>query len=394
MITLHQSPKDPALIQNPYPFYDRARSHGPLVHWADYDMVVTTTHAVTNAILRDRRFGREPVDALPIPEHLKPFYAVEAHSMLELEPPRHTRLRGLVLRAFTNRRIKALAPEITQLTHDLIDAFPQGEHDLLDTFCRPLPVTIIARLLGVPEEMAPDLLRWSNAMVMMYQAGRTRADEDVALNATEEFVAFMRDYVERKRHTPKDDLISQLIAAEEGGEKLSTDELITTCILLLNAGHEATVHTMGNGLKLCLEGGHRPGPGAHAAAFMEEIMRIDPPLHMFTRTAYETVEVHGHTFKRGDQVALMLGAANRDPAAYPSPEIFDPTRFEPSRKPTAQLAFGAGLHFCVGAPLARLELQIALPLLFQRCPALRITQAPTYADIYHFHGLSALHVHP
>lgn len=385
MITLHQSPTTPAFVQNPYPFYDAARAHGPLVFWADYDMPVTTTHAATNAILRDRRFGREPVDALPIPEHLKPFYAVEAHSMLELEPPRHTRLRGLVLRAFTNRRIKALAPEITQLTHDLIDRFPTGEHDLLDSFARPLPVTIIARLLGVPDDMTPDLLRWSNAMVMMYQAGRTRADEDVSVKATEEFVAFMRDYVERRRLSPKDDLISSLIAAEEDREKLSTDELITTCILLLNAGHEATVHSIGNGLKLCLEHGHRPTEDP--APFIEELLRIDPPLHMFTRHAYEAVTVHGHTFQRGDQVALLLGAANRDPAVYP-----DPDTFQPDREGPANLAFGAGLHFCVGAPLARLELQIALPILFQRCPDLRLTQPADYADIYHFHGLQSLMV--
>lgn len=388
MKTLHQSPTDPDFVQNPYPFYAVARAHGPLVFWADYNMPVTTTHQATNAILRDRRFGREPIDTLPIPDHLKPFYAVEAHSMLELEPPRHTRLRGLVLRAFTNRRIAELAPEITHLTHDLIDSFPDGDHDLLDTFCRPLPVTIIARLLGVPEDMAPSLLRWSNAMVMMYQAGRTRADEDVAVKATEEFVAFMRDYVERKRHSPEDDLISSLIAAEEDGQKLSTDELITTCILLLNAGHEATVHTMGNGIKLCLEQGLTPTD----APFIEELMRIDPPLHMFTRTAYADVEIHGHTFQRGDQVALLLGAANRDPETYPNPDTFEPTRFAPAHKTPAQLAFGAGLHFCVGAPLARLELQIALPILFARCPDLRLTASPKYADIYHFHGLKSLNV--
>lgn len=385
MITLHQSPTDTAFVQDPYPFYAAARAHGPLVFWSDYDMPVTTTHAATNTILRDRRFGREPVDALPIPDHLRPFYDVEAHSMLELEPPRHTRLRGLVLRAFTNRRIKALAPEITQLTHDLIDAFPGGDHDLLDSFCRPLPVTIIARLLGVPEDMAPDLLRWSNAMVMMYQAGRSRADEDASVAATQEFVTFMRDYVELRRAQPRDDLISSLIAAEEDGEKLSTDELITTCILLLNAGHEATVHTLGNGLKLCLQDSHRPG--TDPAPFVEELMRIDPPLHMFTRTAYEPVTLYGHTFQRGDQVALLLGAANRDPAAYPAPDTFDPARDGP-----AQLAFGAGLHFCVGAPLARLEIQIALPILFARCPDLCLTAPPRYADIYHFHGLDALKV--
>ncbi len=385
MLTLHQSPTDPGFIQNPYPFYDRARATGALFHWADYDLPCTTTHALTNAILRDRRFGREPVEQLPIPDHLKPFYAVEANSMLELEPPRHTRLRRLVLHAFTSRRIKALAPEITGLTHDLIDAFPMGAHDLLDTFCRPIPVIIIARLLGVPEAMAPDLLRWSNAMVGMYQAGRTRTDEDAAVRATEDFVAFLRGYVAEKRARPADDLISALIAAEDDGQSLSTDELITTCILLLNAGHEATVHSLGNAIRLCLIHGHRPRD--NATAFAEEMLRIDPPLHMFTRHAYDDVTLAGHTFRRGDQVGLLLAAANHDPAAYP-----DPARFDPSRPGPANLAFGAGLHFCVGAPLARLELSIALPTLFDRCPNIRAAAPSHYADIYHFHGLDRLPV--
>lgn len=386
MQTLHQSATDPGFVQNPYPFYAKARAAGDLIHWADYDMPMATSYTAVNQILRDRRFGREPIEPLPIPDHLKPFYAVEAHSMLELEPPRHTRLRSLVLRAFTSRRIQALAPEITALAHDLAAKMPGAEHDLLDSYCRPIPVIIIARLLGVPEEMAPDLLRWSNAMVMMYQTGRTRAQEDMAVTAAEEFVAFLRDYVERRRGAPKDDLISHLIAAEEDGAKLSTDELITTCILLLNAGHEATVHTLGNGVKLCLETGARPA--AEPAPLIEEILRYDPPLHMFTRTAYEDVTLFGHSFKRGDEVGLLLASANRDADAYPDPDRFDPTR---PTKP-ANTAFGAGLHFCIGAPLARLELQIGLPILFEARPNLRMTTPPIYADIYHFHGLQNLMV--
>ena len=228
----------------------------------EYGKTCATSYAAVNAILRDRRFGREiPADQRPeIAPHTAPFYAVEAHSMLELEPPRHTRLRGLVMRAFTSRRINALAPEIAQLSHDLIDAFPKGECDLLQHFGQRLPVTIIARLLGVPEEMGDDLLRWSNAMVKMYIAGRSRAIEDAAAAASRDFTAFMRGYVDARRAQPADDLITHLIAAEEDGEKLSTDELITTCILLLNAGHEATVHTIGNGVKTLLETAPRSPP--------------------------------------------------------------------------------------------------------------------------------------
>ena len=386
MEPLCQSPTEPGFVQDPYPFYARARAAGPLVFWTDYDMPVATTHEAVNMLLRDRRFGREPVAPRAVPDHLAPFYAVEAHSMLELEPPRHTRLRSLVLRAFTTRRIKALAPEIQALTHQLIDAFPEDGFDLLDAFCRPIPVIVIARLLGVPETMAPELLRWSNAMVMMYQAGRSRAQEDTAVGATIEFVAFMRDYIDRRRSEPRDDLISALIAAEEAGDRLSTDEMITTCILLLNAGHEATVHTLGNAVKLALETGTRPG--GDAAPFVEEVLRYDPPLHLFARWAYEDVEIHGHRFRRGDEVGLLLASAGRDGAAYAQAESFVPDRSEGP----ANLAFGAGLHFCVGAPLARLEMQIALPVLFARCPELSLTEAPRYADIYHFHGLEALAV--
>jgi cytochrome P450 len=386
MQTIRQPPTDDAFVQNPYPFYARARAAGPLVLWKDYGMPMATTHEAVNAILRDRRFGREPIHPPAIPDRLAPFYAVEAHSMLELEPPRHTRLRGLVLRAFTSRRIKAMAPEIEALTHDLIDAFPEGAFDLLDAFCRPIPVVVIARLLGVPESMADDLLRWSNAMVMMYQAGRTRDDEDAAVAATEEFVAFMRGYIDRRRGAPRDDLISALIAAEEEGDRLTTDEMITTCILLLNAGHEATVHTLGNAVKLALETGARPA--GEPERFVEEVLRFDPPLHLFTRWAYEDVELFGHGFQRGDQVGLLLASANRDAAAYGDPDSFRPDRLDGP----ANLAFGAGLHFCVGAPLARLELQIALPILFARCPRLCLDAPPRYADIYHFHGLEALPV--
>jgi unspecific monooxygenase len=389
MQTLSQSPKDPAFVQNPYPFYEKARAAGPFFHWQDYSLTCTGNAAAVNAIFRDRRFGREPVEAPPVPPHLAPFYAVEANSMLELEPPRHTRLRNLVLRAFTSRRIAALGPEIAALATELATALPAGEVDLLQAFAQPLPVRIIARLLGVPEGMAPDLLRWSNAMVGMYQAGRTRAMEDRAVAATEDFVAFLRGYVTERRARPADDLITQLIAAEMEGEKLTTDELIATCILLLNAGHEATVHTIGNGVKTLLETRTPLSCLAPAAveATVEEILRFDPALHMFTRHAYDDIDVMGHSFRRGDQVGLLLAAANRDPGQWDRPAKFLPTR---PVKPHA--SFGAGLHFCVGAPLARLELQIALPILFQHHPGLKLAGKPRYADVFHFHGLAALEV--
>jgi cytochrome P450 len=276
-----------------------------------------------------------------------------------------------------------MGPDIEALCDRLIDGFPEGPFDLLDAYGRLTPVVVIARLLGVPEERADDLLRWSNAMVAMYQARRTRAIEDAAVEASLAFRAFVIETIEARRRAPGDDLLTHLIAAEEAGEKLSTDELVTTCILLLNAGHEATVHTMGNGVKTLLEQGLRTVD----EAAVEEVLRFDPPLHMFTRWVYEDVELYGHRFQRGQEVGLLLGAANRDPAAYPEPHRFDPARQGP-----ANVAFGGGIHFCVGAPLARLELLVGLSRLFDRCPGLRLAEAPRYADVYHFHGLERLMV--
>ncbi|QBF31428.1 cytochrome P450 [Thalassococcus sp. S3] len=391
MLMFDQDPTDPAFGQNPYPVYAGARQQAPLHYWPHYRMVAAFDFATVNSVLRDRRFGRQvpPELAETPPAHLKAFYAVEAHSMLELEPPAHTRLRTQVLRAFTTRRVSALQPEIEALCDELIAAFPGGPFDLITTYCTAIPVRIIARLLGVPEGMAPQLLDWSHAMVAMYQANRTRAMEDAANRAAQAFSAFILDYVETRRAHPADDLITHLIAAETDGERLSTSELITTCILLLNAGHEATVHMIGNAVKTLLE--HQADPALlspeRVAGTVEELTRFDPPLHMFTRYVYEKVTLHGHTFQRGDQIALLLGAANRDPAEWDAPDTFSPTR--PAKTHTS---FGAGLHFCVGAPLARLELQIALAKLFSQCPTLRLTETPIYANTYHFHGLEQLEV--
>lgn len=384
MQSFSQSPTEPAFVQDPYPFYARLRAAGDLAYWEDYAMPCAASYEAVHTLLRDKRFGREcPPELAPeIPPHQQPFYDIEAHSMLELEAPRHTRLRGLVLRAFTSRRIRELAPEVEALSHELIEAFPQeAPFDLLEAFARPIPVRIICRLLGVPESMSTELLAWSADMVGMYQARRSREMEERAAASASAFAAFMRSYIEERRAKPADDLITHLIAAEEDGARLSLDEMITTCILLLNAGHEATVHTLGNGVKTLLQHDTRE----ITLEAVEEVLRYDPPLHMFTRYAYETVDAFGHRFERGDQVALLLASAGRDPAQWDRSE-----RFIPTRDIKTNLAFGGGAHFCVGAPLARLELHIALKALFERCPSLCLTEAPTYANLYHFHGLSRL----
>jgi len=333
--------------------------------------------------LRDRRFGRAPIAPIHVPPHLKPFYAVEAHSMLELEPPDHTRLRGAVLRAFTNRRIKALRPEIEALCDELIDAFPNEPFDLLETYGRPLPARIIARFLGVPEGDWQRLVDWSKRMVAMYQSNRTREQEDVAAAAAQSFSEYIKIQIEAKRATPDDSLISTLLTAHTA-EKLSEHEVISTCILLLNAGHEATVHTFGNTVKTLLDLGVSPQIGE---TFINEILRFDPPLHLFERIAYETVEIAGHTFNPGDRVALLLASGNRDANAFKNPNSFHPDRSD-----AQPLSFGAGIHFCIGAPLARLELEISLNRLWERKPNLKLLGTPQYADIYHFHGLESLRV--
>ncbi len=389
MARLQQSPHDPDFVQNPYAFYAAARRQGDMHIWADYDMPAAFSHAAVSSLLRDRRFGRQNPAPAPIPPHLASFYAVEEHSLLELEPPEHTRLRALVTRAFTSRAIAGLAPEIARLCDRLIADFPRVPFDLLAAYCTPIPVLTIARLLGVPESAAPDLLRWSHAMVAMYQSARVPNVETAAAEAARDFTAYLKDVIAHKRRNPCDDLMTHLSQAETEDGHLTTPELVSTSILLLNAGHEATVHSLALAVKTLIEQGANPAwlsPDALPGT-IEECLRFDPPLHMFTRYAYETVTIFDHRFAPGDQVALLLGAANRDPAVWP-----DPDRFDPARPVKTHTAFGAGLHFCLGAPLARLEMQIALPRLFAACPDLALVAPPEFAPTYHFHGLTELRV--
>ena len=385
-----QSPTNDDFVQNPYPFYETCLAKGGKVFWEDYNMVSLFKYNDVSNILKDRRFGRECPEEKKQGhrKELAPFYELEDHSMLQLEPPKHTRLRGLVLRAFTSRKVNSMAAEIETLCAQLIQNFSSNQVNILNEYANKIPVIIIARLLGVPEEMSDQLLKWSNDMVMMYQARRTKKHEGRAIKASKEFSAFMRSYVEERRSKPKDDLITHLISAEENGEKLTTDELITTCILLLNAGHEATVHSLGNGIKVLLENKKISidwQSEIKISQLIEEILRFDPPLHIFTRYAYDQIDLGDYTLKKGDEVALVLGATGRDKTLWSSPECFDPNRI--IKKNTS---FGGGIHFCVGAALARLEMQIALPMLFRKYPKMELAEKPRYADVYHFHGLEKL----
>jgi unspecific monooxygenase len=376
-------------VQDPYPLYAEVLTGDPVRYWEDYGMIAVFDARGVQSLLRDRRLGRAipPDQKWPTPDHLRDFAAVEDLSMLDLEPPAHTRLRGLVLRAFTTRRIQSLAPDIAAVAHELIASFPQSPFDLLPAYCSLLPVRIIARLLGVPEAMAPDLLRWSNAMVAMYQANRSRDTEDAANSAARDFATFLGDHIDARRATPGDDLISTLIRAQDETGALSRQEMISTCVLLLNAGHEATVHTLGNAVKTLLEHNTplRDLRAPDIVNTVEEVLLYDPPLHLFTRYAYKDLFIGRHLLQKGEQVALVLGSAGRDPALCPVPQQFDPRR-----SPVSHSAFGGGLHFCLGAPLARLELQIGLSMLFEHTPHLKHAGPFRYADSYHFHGLSEL----
>lgn len=397
---LRLDPHDRTFFQDPYQAYALLHTAAPSFHWENYGFWCFIGYDAVNKLLRDRRFGREKRDSAADSQgvvgdrsHLKDFDHVEKFSMLELEPPTHTRLRTLVNRAFVSRQVERLRPRIEVLAHELIDRFePKGEADLIADFATPIPVTIIAEMLGVPTEAGPQLLDWSHRIVAMYMHGRNRQSEDSANAASAEFSSFLRDYAGRRRAEPSDDLMSLLLAAEADGTKLSEDELITTAILLLNAGHEATVHQIGNAVKTVLESGFDPAKlfadAENAAKTVEECLRFDAPLHMFTRYAYEDIDLgDGISLQPGDQIGLMLGAANRDPRAFASPDTFLPQRSDQKN-----LSFGAGIHFCIGAPLARLELQVALKVLFDRLPNLRFKKAPIYRDTYHFHGLERLDV--
>lgn len=393
-------PQQAEFFNDPYAAYqemhDRGGPVGGPVFWEEYGMWCLTGLEEVNRCLRDKRFARLPpagFERKPYAAHLKDFAKTEKYSLLALEAPEHTRLRKLVNRAFVSRQVESMEQEITELAHACIDKFEKdGAAELLAQYATPIPVTVIARLLGVPETAADDLLHWSNTMVKVYTMTQTYQDELDANAASVEFIAFLQQQIQKCREQPNDKLLSHLISLQAERDGPSDEEIISVAILLLNAGHEATVHQIGNAVASIIK--NPPvcsdwwKDKTKADAVIAECMRYDAPLHLFTRFAQEDVQLSAEVeVTAGTEIALLLGAANRCPMGFQSPDRFMETRTDANH-----VSLGAGVHFCVGAPLAKLELRIALSVLFQRLPSIRLASDPCYRNSFHFHGLESLHV--
>ena len=394
-------PLSPDFIANPYPVYERLRAESPVFWHEPGRMWFFTTYADVFSLLRDRRFGRsimhvmsrEELGLPPVRDDLKPFRKLGDNSMFDKEPPEHTRLKSLVHKVFTPRRVEQLRGRLQLLTDDLLDKVEaRGRMDLLEDFATPLPVTVIAELLGVPEADRHKLRPWSQNIVAMYELDHTPEQERAAVQAAVEFSDYLRYLARKRRENPTGDLITALALVEEEGDRLTEDELISTCVLLLNAGHEATVNVIGNGMLALL---HHPAQWqmlrdnpALVPQAVEEMMRYDTPLQLFRRWVLEDLTYQGIELKQGTEVALMFGSANRDPAVFANPATFDITRQE-----NPHISFGGGVHYCLGAPLARLELQIAIHTLITRFPRLCIDGPdPEYRPAYVIRGLKSFPV--
>ena len=382
---------DPAFYREPNRGYAAMHQASPTFWWEERARWYFTGYDMVNSILRDRRFGRQITHVMsreelgwPAPSaHLADFDRTESKSLLSIEPPEHTRLRTLVNRAFVSRNIERLTPEIAALSHRLIDGFERdGGTELLSTFAEIIPVTVIASMIGVPQEMCRQLLDWSHDYVRMYMFGRTDEDEHRANRAAREFADYIVKLAAERRAKPQDDLLTLMLSPTRDGQYLTEEELVSTTIVLLNAGHEATVHQIGNAVNTILKSGLDPktlfADTRSTELTIEENLRISAPVHIFDRWALEDLEIGGIQLKKGDEVGLILAAANLDPHKFS-----DPLAFRPDRDEGTSLSFGAGIHFCIGAPLARLEMRLALPILFERLPHM-------VKDVYHFHGLERL----
>jgi len=371
---------DPAVVADPYPHLAAQRTEAPVAWHEASGSWLVLSHPVVSRVQRDRRLGRLWTDREPA-SYLEPFNLLHRNQMMENEPPEHTRLRRPVASSFSRGHVERLRPRARELAAGLLEE--AGERfDLIEAYAEPLPVLVICELLGVPASHVGDLRRWSQAIVRMYEPAPSSGVVDAAVGAASDFAALVRDLVAVRRRQPADDLVSDLAATE-----LSDDEVVAAVVLLLNAGHEASVNVFGNGMVAMLRAGVRPAAGAEATC-VEEMLRFDSALQLFERTATETVELTEQvTVEPGEKVAVLLGAANRDPEVFAEPDAFDP-----ARDPNPHLAFGVGVHFCLGAPLARMELAESLGLLLARRPDLALAGEPRSRGTFVLRGYHAVPV--
>jgi cytochrome P450 len=389
---------DPAHRADPYPVYRRWREQAPVAP-VESGFLVLTGHDACSEVLRDPRFGHvEPADLAAAPGADGPGAAGSgeppARSFLWLNPPDHTRLRRLVSRAFTPRMIERLAPRIEEVTAGLVgDAIAAGSTDLLTGLAAPLPVIVISELLGVPAADHTRFVEWSHAMARGLDPDFVLPPEvrEQQARARAEFADYFRHLAARRRADPGDDLLSALVVVSDAGDALTEDELLATCTLLLIAGHETTTNLIGNGVLALLR-----DPAQYDALVadpalvdgaVEEMLRYDSPVQLTARAALQDTTVGGVPAPAGTFALAVIGAANRDPDAHNDPEAFDITR-----PPTRHLAFGQGIHFCLGSPLARLEGRIALRELATRAPRMRLAGEPVWKENVTLRGLSALPV--
>ncbi len=395
------NPFDPSFRSDPYPMYRKLRETEP-GHRSPLGFTVLTRYADCVAILRDPRSSSDSRKSEGFRDQLSAQgldpdeqIANSTQPFLFMDPPDHTRLRGLVSKAFTPRVIEGLRPRIEQIVGDIIDSLRNArEMDVIADLAYPLPVTVISEMLGVPAEDHETFSAWSKELARSLDPDFVLPPEvlERRQKASEEFVEYFKALIEKRRASPRDDLVSALIAAEDEGNKLTADELLATCVLLLIAGHETTVNLIGNGMLALLRHPDqlaklRDDPSLIRTA-VEELLRFDPPVQLTGRTALEDIDLGHVTIEKGGTALLLLGGANRDPAQFADPERLDITR-EDNR----HLAFGMGIHFCLGAPLARVEGQIAIGALVQRMkqPEL-VRDEPEYKENVTLRGLAALPV--
>lgn len=396
------APHDLGFIADPYPAYAELRADDPVLYDEATDHWLVSRYEDVNALLRDRRFGRTyhhlathaEMGRPEEPEWHAPFWNLIRAGILDMEPPDHTRVRRLVAKAFTPRYVEGLRPMVQRITDSLVDeASGAGEFDMLPKIAEPLPVAVIAEMLGVPEQDRVHLRPWSADICKMYELNPPLESQQDAVRASTEFSQYLRELSRERRKAPLDDLISALTQVVDEGDKLTEDELVGTCVLILNAGHEATVNSTLIGWWTLFRHPDRlkelREDRTLLPAAVEELLRFDTPLQMFERWVLEPFELHGQEIPRGAELGLLFGSANRDPSVFERPDELDL-----AREPNPHLTFGNGIHFCLGAPLGRLELQTSFATVLERFPDLELVEEPRWKPGYIIRGLDGLRVRP